>query len=182
MKTAALLFGASLSSSCSRAIISGAALDGEPALPVLGVEQLQKVAVVAELIVPETDTPGAIAAGVPAFIHRIVAEWYTPAEREVFLDGLVTLDAESRRQLGSSFLALTSADQTAVLRTFETQMRRGVREPGRAGPFFAKMKELTVLGYYTSEVGSQSELVYRPVPGAYDGHAHFAENSRQWAR
>ena len=49
-------------------------------------------------------------------------------------------------------------------------------------PFFVKMKELTVLGYFTSELAAQTELDYQPVPGSYDGDALFDDTGRQWVR
>jgi hypothetical protein len=173
LKLAALSVGASIAGTCSRALVSGGALDAAPQARVLDDEQLHQIATIAELIIPQTDTPGAIAAGVPEFIHRIVTEWYTEQERTTFMQGLAGVDAESRTRFGSRFLGLSTADQTTVLRVLEAQTRNGGRTPGH-GAFFAQIKELTVLGYYTSEIGARAELGYRPVPGAYDGHAHFA--------
>jgi len=179
LKSAALMLGASVSSSCSRALLSGADLAQAPTSGVLSDREQQKVAAIAELIIPQTDTAGATEAGVPEFIHRIVAEWYTPFEREVFLTGLRGIDETSRVEFGADFLALPHDRQIRVLESLE-RTAEGVRGLGGNSPFFAKIKELTVLGYYTSAVGSQQELVYRPVPGAYRGHAHFNASSRQW--
>jgi hypothetical protein len=181
LRTAALLVGASVSNSCSRALLSGAALDTAPATAALDDEQLRTVSVICEHIIPQTDTCGAIEAGVPTFVHRIVAEWYTPAERDVFLRGLSVVDDVSRGEFGAAFLSLTHQQQVRVLEVFETGSA-GVRGIGAASPFFAKIKELTVLGYYTSELGSRQELVYRPVPGAYHGSAHFDASTRQWTQ
>jgi hypothetical protein len=181
LKTAALVLGASVSNSCSRALLSGAALDTAPAAATLDDEQLRKVAAICEHIIPQTDTCGAIEAGVPTFVHRIVSEWYTPAEREVFLIGLDLVDTVSRAEFGAAFLSLPHEQQVRVLETLETGSA-GVRGIGGDSPFFANIKELTVLGYYTSELGSKQELVYRPVPGAYHGSAHFDASARQWTQ
>jgi hypothetical protein len=179
LKTATLFLGASVSTSASRALLAGVDLSGAPVTPVLGDVQRQQIAVIAEHIIPETDTPGAIAAGVPDFIHRIVAEWYTPAERTIFLDGLADLDRDSRKRFAAEFLALPAARQIALLEELDAQRWGGVAGDS---PFFAKIKELTILGYYTSEVGSRHELAYRPIPGAYRGHAHFGAGDRQQVR
>ena len=180
LQTVAVLLGASIGSSCTRAIVSGAVLDGAPPAPVLDAEELRKIATIAELIIPQTDTPGAIAAGVPEFIHRIVAEWYTADERKSFLTGLNETDMESRARFGADFLTLASDRQASVLRALEAQTPYGARAARRRyGPFFHQMKELTVLGYYTSEIGSRAELPYRPVPGAYDGHAHVDDSGQR---
>jgi hypothetical protein len=181
LRTAALVLGATVSNSCSRALLSGAALDTAPADATLDEEQLRKVAAICELIIPQTDTCGAIEAGVPTFVQSIVSEWYTPAERDVFLIGLDIVDVVSRAEFGAAFLALTHQQQVRVLEVLETGSA-GVRGIGADSPFFANIKELTVLGYYTSELGSRQELLYRPVPGAYHGSAHFDPSSRQWTQ
>ena len=85
------------------------------------------------------------------------------------------------------FLDLDPAQQSQLLTELEPPMDDPTvvtvaLAPGAGGdlPFFLKLKELTVLGYYTSEVGATSELLYRPVPGAYDGDALFSDSNRQW--
>lgn len=182
-----LAAGAALSASCQRALESGADLSAPPTNGRLSDAQLETVAVLAELIIPETDTPGAIAAGVPAFIHRIVVDWYTPAERQIFLDGLGELDTIARRHWSTAFAGLDPARQARVLSEMEPPSEgagTAAMPPGASGdlPFYLKLKELTVLGYYTSELAAGTELDYQPVPGHYDGDARFDEIGRQWVR
>ena len=82
------------------------------------------------------------------------------------------------------------ADQQArVLAELEPPSEGGSEGPvripaGAAGdvPFYLKLKELTVLGYYTSQVAAGTELDYQPVPGRYDGDARFDDFGRQWVR
>ena len=191
LKIAGLALGASLSPSCRRALESGADLVAPPVGGSLSDAQLEIITTLAELIIPETETPGATAAGVPSFIHQIVVDWYTPAERQIFLEGLAELAVIADRHWSTSFMALDPERQSQVLTELEPPMEdlSGTRPisasalgPGAGGdqPFFVKLKELTVLGYYTSEVGARAELTYRPVPGAYDGDAVFDDTSRQW--
>lgn len=175
LKTAALLFGSSFTNACERALLSGTALAGAPARAALDETQLEQLAAVAELIIPETDTPGAIAAGVPELIHKIVAEWFNDDERERFLDGLASVDRTSRRLFGAQFLELDAAARTTVLEALEAASTQSGRS---RNPFFAEIKNLTVFGYYTSETAARYELAYRPVPGAYHGHAELEGDSR----
>lgn len=131
---------------------------------VLASEQAELVATIAEHILPETDTPGARAVGVHRFIDALVAESYGAEERQEFLAGLAALD-------GRAFLARTASDQLALL-----------GELDRAGdPFFRSLKELTLIGYYTSEPGATRELHHAPVPGRYDGCVPLAQIGRTWA-
>ncbi len=192
LKAAGVLLGVAISPSCSRALESGEDLNAQPVSGEFSPEAQRMVAILADLIIPETDTPGAVAAEVPQFIHQIVMDWYTAAERTIFLDGLAALDATSRSNWSISFVELEPAQQAQLLAALEP-----VRGPqaqssspltaifmpaGAAGevPFYQKLKELTVLGYYTSEIGSTQELVYLPIPGRYDGDFELAEIGRQW--
>jgi hypothetical protein len=145
----------------------------------------------AELIIPETDTPGAMAAGVPSFIHQIVVDWYTESERAIFLEGLADLEATAQRHWAQPFIGLSTTQHGQLLAELEAptegsgsgQFMAGAFLPAGASgdlPFYVKLKELTVLGYYTSELAAQSELVYLPVPGVYDGDFRFSEIGRQW--
>jgi gluconate 2-dehydrogenase gamma chain len=185
VKLAAALLGSAVSASCTRVVLSGVQAGRSPSRPLLDGADLETVARIAELIIPRTDTPGAIEAGVPEFIHQVVAEWYVPAERDIFLAGLRELDRRASARTGLPFVRAPEADQIALLATLEAELPEvtGETRPGAPGdaPFFAKIKELTVLGYYTSEVGSRQELLYRPVPGTYSGDALFADFGRQFS-
>ncbi len=129
------------------------------------------VTTIAEHIIPATDTPGASAARVNEFIDLIVAEWYTDAERARFLRGLADMDAASRSRSGKVFVDATPAQQVALLNELDAEVTalRSAGDREAAGRhFFNQMKWLTLLGYYTSEVGVEQELHYVMIPGRYD--------------
>ena len=154
----ALLAGVSLGSP-TLARAAAAALERSAYAPrALTPAQLEQVAVIADEIIPRTDTPGARDAGVHRFVDTMLAEYYTAPERDRFIAGL---DATGR-----------ATDLRAALE----QLDRDSRDP-----FFRMMKELTILGYYTSQPGATKELRYVQVPGRYDGCVPFAENGREWA-
>lgn len=183
LQASAILLGSAISASCTQALLSGQTLEGAPENLALSDADMAKVARLAELIIPETDTPGAIEAGVPEFIQLIVADWYRPEERAIFLDGLQAIDVLSRDRTGDLFLDADQADQVAILQTLENEfLQNDAAAAGIEGdsPFFAKLKELTVVGYYTSEVGATQELIYMPVPGRFDGDARIDDLGRQW--
>ena len=151
-------------------------LHAKPTASKLDESQQKLIAELAELILPRTDTPGAIDAGVPAFIDHIVSEWYTPVERGIFVEGLQVVAAAD------------PAQRVAALQSLEQQAAGYAAPPGTSvfgkpderSPFFFKLKLLTVLGYYTSQVGATTELAFNPVPGRYDGNVDFAELGKQW--
>ena len=99
LKAVGLMVGAAVSPSCRQALESGVNLALPPTSGRLSDSQRSMIEVLAELIIPTTDTPGAMEAGVPAFIELIVVDWYTDAEQKIFLDGLAELDAAAERAL-----------------------------------------------------------------------------------
>jgi hypothetical protein len=135
----------------------------------------------ADVIVPVTDTPGAVAAGVPALIDALARHWMLPAELAQFHAGLADLDARAHQRFKRGFAALTAAQATEILQalraasaydghTFELAAR--IEDP--QAPFYLRLRDLVVYGYFTSEIGSTKELRYVPVPGRFDGDVSIA--------
>jgi gluconate 2-dehydrogenase gamma chain len=112
----------------------------------------------ADLIIPETETPGASGAGVPEYIDYVVAR--TGWQQSLMADGLRWLDEESERGSGKKFIALTEAQQLALV---EPLCELADKSEGNARnvQFFALVKALTMDGYYTSRVGLIEELGYK---------------------
>ena len=131
--------------------------------------QHQTIDAIAELIMPATDTPGARAAGVPAFIEVIVGEWYHDDERAAFLRGLADVDGRSQADFQRTFVELAEPQQAAILTGLDAESRAMPR--GAPPHFFSRIKDLTLFGYYTSEVGARQELGEVFMPGRYDGAA-----------
>ena len=127
---------------------------GDP-LRALDAQQSELVATIADLIIPTTDTPGARAAGVHQFIDLTLAEWLDAADRDRFLAGLADVDARAQSAYGAPFIQCSAPQQTALLRALDND-------------FFQMMKRLTLVGYYTSEIGANQELHYQIIPGRYD--------------
>jgi hypothetical protein len=136
---------------------------------ILSEHQNAMVTALAELIIPETDTPGATAAQVNRFVDVMLAEWFDDDDREEFLRGLEALDARSANAFGSPFLDLEEAQQVGLLRRLDDEVT-ALREAGRPtqGHFFTRMKWLTMYGYYTSEVGATQELRQAIIPSGYE--------------
>ena len=139
------------------------------ALRALTPQQNETVATIAELIIPKTDTPGAREAGVPAFIDVMLADWANDEQRQMFTAGLANVDERSRTAFAKNFAGCTPQQQTQILEDLDYELAR-LRDTksDTSKNFFSAMKWLTLTGYYTSEVGSTSELHYRVVPGRYE--------------
>jgi hypothetical protein len=171
-RDAALSFGALWT---ALVVPTGALAQATPTLAwtpkALSADQARTLDVVAELIVPTTDTPGARAAGVPQFIDRAVANYYEPADGARLKAGLDRIDADARKAHGAAFTALPAAQQVALLTRYDTE----------GAAFFKALKELVTIGYFTSEPGATLALRYDPVPGDYRGCVPLKEIGRAWA-
>ena len=124
--------------------------------------QSETVTLLADLIIPETDTPGAREAGAAAYIDLILNDGDTEV-RENFLKGLGWLDGYAIRSHNNPFRRLTSDQQTELLSTLDRATRPELRPGAR---FFKQIKQLTIEGYYTSKVGID-ELNKHGVPNTY---------------
>ena len=117
----------------------------------------------AERILPRTDTPGAIDAGVPAFIDRFYGEFMSAADRQLLTGALDEIEKGAATAHNASFASLAPAQQDAVLRGVATAQQ------GKDPSSFGLLRSVTVFGYFTSEPVGKNVLHYDPVPGAYDG-------------
>ena len=179
MRRAALLLGGAISTPAILGVLAGcdapAPVAGGWSPRALTPSQAELVAAIAERIIPETDTPGARSAQVHRFIDVMLAEYYTAPERDNFLDGLADVDARAQRACGHRFVDCSTKDQHALLEEID---REAFASTGAQIPFFRTMKELTILGYYTSKVGATSELRHVQVPGRYDGCVPLTKTDR----
>ena len=143
----------------------------EPTL--LTLTQREVVAAIAETIMPATDTPGAIAAGVPRFIELMVADWFNDSERSQFMDGLNEFMARHPQFAGGSgdqrMRILESLEDELSDHAWFSQSASSITATGMDLPFFLQIKELTVYGFFTSEVGATQVLRRDPMVVAYDG-------------
>jgi len=133
---------------------------------------------VGDTIIPSTDVPGAKAVGIGAFMAMMVHDCYEAPDQAAFREGLARLDADFRARHGVGFAAGTPADQTAFLNALDAEARAQRGPPVHP---FRLMKELTILGYFTSEIGATQALRFEEVPGRYDGNAPWQPGDRAWA-
>jgi hypothetical protein len=150
-------------------------LPEKAALKTLNSHQNDTVTTIAELIIPQTNTPGAKAARVNEFIDLMVAEWYDDEEKSIFLDGLADVDVRTRGLYGKDFIQCDDRQQTELLQALDdevaadrsqTDIRRWRSRPPEKN-FFFMMKQLTLVGYYTSQVGFEQELHGEIIPSRH---------------
>jgi hypothetical protein len=138
---------------------------------------------VADTILPETKTPGAKAAGVGPFIAMMVEDTYDPRRQDVFREGLRTLERESRMQNGGGFIASSPPQRHALLERLDLESIEYMRRPvsGERPHYFRLIKELTLLGYFTSEIGYTQAMRYVETPGRFDPCVTYTPGDKAWA-
>lgn len=135
---------------------------------------------IGETIIPETDTPGAKAAGVGPFMAATAKDCYDDASYASFRGGLAKIDDASRKRNGKSFVESSPSERTALLNELDREQRAYTREKAAAdGPhYFRLMKELTLIGFFTSEIGTTKALRYVETPGHFDGNLPYRKGDR----
>ena len=179
LKRVGAVLGGTLSLPVVSAVMSGCQAQTEGyTYQALTPEQGELVATLAELIIPTTDTPGARAVGVDAFIDRLLTDWFDDDSRNQFMAGLEEVDTKALEANDSRFIDNTEAQQVELLTELDEAAYRGDSD---APPFFRTMKELTLTGYYTSEIGASQELKYVHVAGEYRGDVPYTEIGRAFS-
>lgn len=186
LRRVGVLLGGIISAPTVAGVLSGCQRSSGPdwTPETLTAEQNETVDTIAEIIIPETDTPGASAAQVNRFVDAMITGSYPPEDRDRFLKGLNSINSRSQENYGAPFLELSADQQRALVGNLdaETFGSDAPEEVDRENPpFFRMMKELTIVGYYTSEIGATQELKTNVVPGYYDGDVPYEEIGRTWS-
>jgi glucoside 3-dehydrogenase (cytochrome c) hitch-hiker subunit len=141
---------------------------------------------VADTILPETSTPGAKAAQCGAFMALMVTDTYQDRDQQVFKNGLQQLDTACQQMHKTGFLAATPAQRLALLEQVDKEQKAYMdsRAPDSDTPshYFRMMKELALLGYFTSEIGYTKAMRYTEVPGRYDPCLPYKQGETSWAQ
>jgi hypothetical protein len=163
-------------------LVTGCARADKSRVSAFSPDDLALLDEIGDTIIPPTDTPGAKAAGVGSFMMEMVNDCYDDATHVAFEHGLVAIDDACRRRTGKPFVRSTRAERTAVLETIDREARAHERSRGsdERPHYFRLMRELTVLGYFSSEIGCTQALRYVESPGAYRGNEPYTKGDRQW--
>lgn len=132
----------------------------------------QVMEALAEIIIPETDTPGASQAGVTEFVAALVDGWLDDDDRDRFLAGLDTVDPACRERFGSRFVECAPAEQAVFVGALDQEVTR-LREDRAADEsqhFFHDVKRFTLTAFFTSDVGLDA-LGYRTTFRTFEGCA-----------
>jgi len=138
---------------------------------------------VAETILPATKTPGAKEAKVGEFMKVMVNDCYETKDQKIFMEGIEKLDAASKKMNNKTFMESDATQRHNLLVALDKEAKdyQKAAKPEDPKHYFSMMKELTLTGYFTSEVGATKALRYVAVPGKFDGSAPYVKGEKAWA-
>jgi len=131
-----------------------------------------------EIILPATaKSPGAKAAGVGTFIPLVIRDCYPPNLQEIFKKGFDEMLAKCKTKFNKEFLSLSTEEKNVLMGELKQETIDNNKEPS----FFLIARDLTLLGYFSSEIGCTIAREYLPIPGKYDGNADYLPGQKAWA-
>ena len=138
---------------------------------------------VADTILPATKTPGAKAAKVGQFMTVMVNDCYDENDQKVFHEGMDKLNEASKKTYGNTFMSINPQQRHDLLVKLDNEQKETMKtkKPEDPRPYFRMIKELTLLGYFTSEIGCTQARRYVPVPGKYEGCIPYQKGDKAWA-
>jgi hypothetical protein len=134
---------------------------------------------VAETIIPKTKTPGAKEAETGKFIASYITNCYSDSDQKIVHEGLMQLNERATTQYGNSFVDITKEQKKELLTNIDDEAKKHGQQKGIH--YFTMVKQLTLLGFFTSEVGATQVLRYNPVPGKYEGCIPYKKGETSWA-
>lgn len=206
VKSVAFLMGGALSATTIAVFIDGCTSpSANKGSNLFSDDQNLIITEIADVIIPNTKTPGAKAAGVGPFISKMVMECYPEDAQKAFVKGLEDLEDRSKKEFDKSFLKISPKEREQLIgklrdETVAAQKAEAAKKPSSgpnlklekpmAGPdryakstpyFFAIARDLTMLGYFTSEIGATQALEYVQIPGRYDGCVDLKPGQRVYS-
>ncbi len=138
---------------------------------------------IADTILPATSTPGAKAAKTGHFITVMVNDCYDANDQKVFHEGMGKLDDAANKTYNDSFIKLNPQQRHDLLVKLDKEQTDYMKNKKTDAPahYFRMMKELTLLGYFTSEIGCKQARRYVETPGRFDGCVPYKKGDKAWA-
>ena len=134
---------------------------------------------IGEVILPKTElSPGAKDAKIGLFMESIVSHCYSEKEQQIFRNGIKELNQISRERYEGDFLELDQKQKYTLIDYLDKKTRDN---EGNASLFFPMIKQLTIWGYFTSELGATKALRYNQTPGKFMGCIPYKNGDKAWS-
>lgn len=185
------------------AFLSGCKTKSSTNVAEMSAEQIAYLNEVGETILPRTATPGAKDANVGEFMKVMVRDCYDETDQKAFMEGFDKLEESSEKKFSKGFMELTAEQRTQLLTEMDREAKefqkgvsdfnnkenqkekeetakgnRNYQKQHKAPHYFTMMKQLTLLGYFTSEPGMTKAVRYIPVPGRYEGCVPYKKGDK----
>lgn len=208
VKSVAFLIGGALSATTIATLFDSCQSPTKKVGELFTADQQKIITELADVIIPTTaKSPGAKAANVGPFITMMIQDCYAEDAQKAFVKGVEDLEVKAKKEFNKSFIEISVLereqmisklrDETVSAQKIENDKNAEAEKlgngPKKANPmsvnekpkttpfFFAIARDLTMLGYFTSEVGATQAYDYIPVPGRYDGCVDLKPGQRVWA-
>ena len=138
---------------------------------------------VAETIIPKTTTAGAKEAEVGKFMTVMVNDCYEEADQKIFHEGMKKLDEACNKMHGHNFMKAEPVHRKELLTSLDIEAKEYMKNKKKEDPthYFTMMKQLTLVGYFSSKPGLEQNFNYQPVPGKYDGAVPYKKGDKLFA-
>jgi hypothetical protein len=116
-------------------------------------------------------------------MNTMVVDCYEEKDQKVFLEGLSKIDEGAQAAFKKDFMQITPEQRKELLSKTDTEAVAYAKnkKPEDPAHYFSLMKQLTLLGYFSSEVGATQALRYVPIPGKYEGCIDYKKGDKAWA-
>lgn len=166
----------------AKLLLADGSMELDPLQNFFSVNERLLLTALAETIIPATDTPGAREAGVADFIEVMVGQTFSDPDQSAFKSSLSAIDVLTRQYYGSDYASLAKSSQVSLLSDLANGRTKCARLDAIAlRDFFHLLKELTVIAYYTSEIGASMELAYLHLPGRHDACTDMPGGQVAWS-
>jgi hypothetical protein len=138
---------------------------------------------IADTILPATGTPGAKAAKVGQFMTVMINDCYDQNDQKIFHEGMNKLNDFSEKTYDDSFMKINPQQRHDLLVKLDNEQKDYMKNKKKEDPshYFRMMKELTLLGYFTSEIGCTKARRYVETPGSYNGCVPYKKGDKAFA-
>ncbi|NTE03049.1 gluconate 2-dehydrogenase subunit 3 family protein [Agrobacterium tumefaciens] len=187
LKNVAFLLGGAISASTMGVLFESFTLpENEKNFVSFSVQDQKIFAEFADIIVPTTkSSAGAKAAGLGKFIPMMMQDCYPKEMQTSFARGFKQLQDKSMQDYKKNYISLTVPERTKLmvdLRLMSIAQKENKSEENKdLVYFFITARDLTLLGYYSSEIGCTKAREYVLVPGRFDGNAKLKPGQKSWA-
>ena len=177
LKSVVLLMGGTVIG--STALLTGCAPDSQLKELTFSAEDLAFLDEIGETIIPTTDTPGAKATKIGEFMQMMVKECYDADQQTTFISGLTTIRTDFKAEKSVEFMEATPEDRLAFLNALHQKYVASGEE--KKPQIIHMLRDLTVLGYYSSEIGATQALRFVETPGRFDPCIDYKKGDKAWA-